>query len=172
MQCGDVALESSFVVQESGRLRRAYFAMATAHDEQSLSAIAAKSAVASRAWLIRPRFSSTLLVHSSNLSSKLFAQFVNFVRPICRQIYSSNFFVQFVRPICSSNLSVQFVRPISSSIFSGVVQGLSFDAGVHSVGVQVWSAAPFARPAGWTCWISLCLAGFVLLSRDSRSVGS
>ena len=51
MQWGDVALELSFVVQESGRLRHAYFAMATAHDEQSLSAIAAKSAVASRAWV-------------------------------------------------------------------------------------------------------------------------
>ena len=51
MQWGDVALELSFVVQESGRLRHAYFVMATAHDEQSLSAIAAKSAVASRAWV-------------------------------------------------------------------------------------------------------------------------
>ena len=49
MQWGDVALELSFVVQESGRLRHTYFAMATAHDKQSLSAIAANSAVASRA---------------------------------------------------------------------------------------------------------------------------
>jgi hypothetical protein len=29
-------------------------------------------------------------------------------------------------------------------------QGLSFDAGVHSVGVQVLSVDPFARPAGLT----------------------
>ena len=50
--------------------------------------------------------------------------------------------------------------------------GLSFDASAHSVGVQLSSADPFARPTGWTCWISLCLAGFVLSSRSSRCVGS
>ncbi len=51
-------------------------------------------------------------------------------------------------------------------------QGLSFDARVDSISVQVLSVDPLARPAGLTCWISLCLAGFVLSSRNSRSVGS
>jgi hypothetical protein len=51
-------------------------------------------------------------------------------------------------------------------------QGLSFGAGVHSVGVQVLSVDPLARPTGWTCWISLCLAGLVLRSPNSRTVGA
>jgi hypothetical protein len=51
MRWGDVAFELSFVVQDSRKLRPASFAMAISHDEQSLSAIAANSAVASRAWV-------------------------------------------------------------------------------------------------------------------------
>ena len=51
-------------------------------------------------------------------------------------------------------------------------QGLSFGAGLDSISVQLLNVDPLARPAGLTCWISLCLAGFVLSSRSSRCVGS
>ena len=51
-------------------------------------------------------------------------------------------------------------------------QGLSFGAGLDSLRPQLWIPEPLARPTGWTCWISLCLAGLVLRSQNSRTVGS
>ena len=46
-------------------------------------------------------------------------------------------------------------HPVSGPVGSGLpierpAQGLSFDAGVHSVGVQVLNVDPFARPTGLT----------------------
>jgi len=53
-----------------------------------------------------------------------------------------------------------FCRPVTPDALGVALQnhtpierpapGLSFDAGVHSAGVQVWSADPFARPTGLT----------------------
>ena len=51
-------------------------------------------------------------------------------------------------------------------------QGLSFGAGLDSLRPQLLIPEPLARPTGWTCWISLCLAGLVLRSPNSRTVGA